>query len=160
MNSLKRLALEFRLKCPLNRKRGGPRGDSSGQGSAASRIKTLLIWGEAEAITIETKCTQTSHAWIIAKLPPVLPGPWKHCLPQHQSWVPNGLGTAVFRNSKGFLGKVSGPLGGRWEPWLWWSSSGSVWCSPVLSPSSLDDELLRRGLMMIKFLWDYLSSGR
>ena len=38
-----------------------------------------------------------------------------------------------------------------------------IWVCPVLTCVEsifLDDELLGRGFMMIKFLWDYLSSGR
>ena len=32
-----------------------------------------MIWGEADAITIETKCTQMSQSWIIVKLSPCAP---------------------------------------------------------------------------------------
>ena len=43
-----------------------------------------MIWGGAEVIIIEIKCT----------------GPWKNCLPQNQSLVPKRLGTTVPRASE------------------------------------------------------------
>ena len=64
------------------------------QESPTSRIWCLMIWGGADVIIIEIKCTINvgclNHLKTITP-----PSPWKNCLPQNQSLVPKRLGPAA-----------------------------------------------------------------
>ena len=64
-------------------------------GSPTLGISCLMIWGGADIIKIEIKCTISvvclNHPETISPSP----RPWKNCPPQSQSLVPRRLGTAV-----------------------------------------------------------------
>ena len=66
------------------------------QGSPTSRIQCLMIWGGTDVIIIGIKCTiNLMHLNHPQPLTPLLPSPWKNCLPQSQNLMSKSLGTAA-----------------------------------------------------------------
>lgn len=72
-------------------------------------VPLIIYYGELynyftihyNVIIMEIKCTINVVMDLISQNHPCpLPGPWKSCLPQNCSLLPEGLGTAIIKNSQ------------------------------------------------------------
>ena len=66
-----------------------------------------MIWGRADVIIIEIKCTINVMCLNNPETIPKSPGPWKNCLPRNQSLMPKRLGTNVPNNFSPLITSIS-----------------------------------------------------